>query len=328
MDVILHRDAYERVSDRLDDFAGKVRFLCLQADGSFSHAGGPAERGNFSPEGFWLSMDMARDGLMKQSFDLMCAGTVRWMQTFNAGLNSPRYRDLIEAGVRITNSSAQAVAIAEYTLAQVLAVAHPIDEQRAAQAAGEWKRTPFREISRTTWLIIGYGHIGKEIARRAAAFGARILAVRRSDAADDLAALTAKLEALPELLPQADVVVLACPLNKQTKGLADQAFFAAVKEDAILVNIARGGLIVDEALLGCLDSGRMKAAILDVFDPEPLPADNAYWRHPRVRVTGHTSFNGDGTAGRGDELFLRNLENFVAGSALENEVDPADVLDQ
>jgi phosphoglycerate dehydrogenase-like enzyme len=325
MDVILHHAAYERVRHRVEDLSGNVRFLCLEADGSITLEGERIESGDCAPEGFWLSMDMIGDGLIPQSFDLICAGSVKWLQTFNAGLDNPRYRDVIGAGVRITNSSAQAVAISEYVLAQVLAVSHPIDEQRAAQDAHEWKRTPFKEISRSTWLIVGYGHIGKETAKRVAAFGARIMVVRRRDAADELVSLTARPDALPELLPEADVIVLACPLTAETRGMADAAFFAAVKQDAILVNIARGGLIDDQALLDCLNSGRLKAAVLDVFEPEPLPADSTYWDHPRVRVTGHTSFNGDGTAARGDDLFVRNVHNYVAGDVLENEVDPTDL---
>lgn len=323
MDVILHRAAHDRVREQLADVADKVNFLCMEVGGGFTLDGAAVELSDYAPEGFWLSMDMIPDGLVPASFDLMCAGSVKWMQTFNAGLDNPRYADVAKAGVRVTNSSAQAVAIAEYTLAQVLSVTQPIDQQRAAQAAREWKRIPFRELSRMTWLIVGYGHIGKETAKRAAAFGSRILVVRRGDTPADLAEVTAKMDALPELLPQADVIVLACPITDETRDMADEKFFAAVKPGAILVNIARGGLIVEDAILQNLDNDGLEIAILDVFEPEPLPAESPFWAHPRVRVTGHTSFNGNGTFARGDDLFVNNLRHYLAGEALDNEVDLA-----
>jgi len=127
---------------------------------------------------------------------------------------------------------------------------------------------------------------------------------------------------LPSLLPEADVVVLACSLNASTRDLANEAFFKAMKPGSILVNIARGGVVVDEALLAALDRKAPAVAILDVFHQEPLPATSPYWAHPQVRVTAHTSAAGSGTVPRGDKLFLSNLKRYAAGEPLLNEVDP------
>ena len=110
----------------------------------------------------------------------------------------------------------------------------------------------------------------------------------------------------------------------ETESLADQAFFAALKPGAILINVARGGLIDDAALLAGLDNGQVSAAVLDVFRTEPLPKDSPYWDHPGVHVSAHTSYAGNGTLARGDALFLNNLERYVQGQPLLNEVTGAD----
>ncbi len=228
--------------------------------------------------------------------------------------------------MRICNSSAQAVAISEYVMAHALNLIHPVELQRELQARKEWKRTPFREISRTNWLIVGYGPIGQELAKRVKAFGATTAVVRRSPATSDLVDKAGTMADLEGLLPEADVIVLACALNDDTRGFADGRFFAAVKEDAILVNVARGALIDDSAMIDALDNGRLAAAVLDVFHQEPLPQDNPLWSHPKVRVTPHTSFAGNGGRARWDQFFLDNIARFVNGEALEAEVDPKDIV--
>jgi phosphoglycerate dehydrogenase-like enzyme len=322
MNVILHHQAYQRIQQRLDELALPVGVLILDDDGNMTRDGHPIDLDKAAPEGMWFSMDMASSGILGRCFDMVVRSpTIKWMQTFNAGLDNPRYREVEAKGIRVTNSSAQAVAISEYVLAHVLSLYHPIDAQRLAQADKTWRNTPFGELSRSTWLIIGFGHIGQEVARRAKAFDARVLGVRRRDLATPLADRTGTLTDLPDLLPEADIVVLACPHTQETENLADAAFFAALKKDAILVNIARGGLIDDAALLAALDRGDLRAAILDVFRTEPLPKDSPYWEHPGVHVSAHTSYAGNGTIPRGDALFLSNLERYVGGQPLLNEVE-------
>jgi len=323
MDVVLHHQAYQRVRERLEQLDLPVGFLLIDDDGNVTRDGNAVDVSEAAPEGMWFSMDMAYSGILGQCFDMVVQSrSIKWMQTFNAGLDNPRYREVLENGIRVTNSSAQAVAISEYVLAHVLSLYQPIDAQRLAQADKQWRNTPFNELSRSTWLIIGFGHIGQAVAKRAKAFDARILGVRRSDQPTPLADRVGTMKDLPTYLPEADVVVLACPHTEETENLADQAFFAALKKDAVLVNIARGGLIDDAALLAALDRGDVRAAILDVFRTEPLPEESPYWGRPDVHVSAHTSYAGNGTVPRGDELFLSNLERFVRGQPLINEVDP------
>ena len=189
----------------------------------------------------------------------------------------------------------------------------------------EWKNTPYRELGHTRWLMFGFGNIGHEIAKRIKPFGVDLTVVRRNPAPDGLADRVIALPEMSALLPGADVVVLACALNDETRNLCDDAFFKAMKPGAVLINIGRGGLVDEDALKAGLDRDQPAHAVLDVFQTEPLPADSWFWDHPKVRVSAHTSNSGDGNLGRGDDLFLENLRRYLAKQPLLNEADPSEV---
>lgn len=320
MQLLLTEAALKRVGERLRLMAPDLDIVSVSPDGTLSR-----DAAEVDPELFWMSLDAFGAGL-GHFFKHIGQGTRgRWVQTFNAGLDNPVFRIPFQKGLRVSKSSAQAVPIAEYVVAHAVSLLHPIAAQQAAQDAGDWKRIPFVEIGHSHWLIVGFGNIGHEIARRVKPFGATITAVRRSGAADPLVDRMASTAQLPQLLPQADVVVLACALTDETRDLADAAFFAAMKPGAILINIGRGELVDEDALRAGLDAGRPGFAVLDVFRTEPLPAGAWPWSHPRVRVTAHASNAGDGTLRRGDELFLENLRRFLAGETLLNEASPSEV---
>jgi phosphoglycerate dehydrogenase-like enzyme len=324
MEILLHKLTYERVRGRLDALGLDLQVTCVDADGAYSRNGVGVEPEDVHPEVFWLSLDFFDTRQVSDSFDMVLRpGTVKWMQTFNAGLDRGRYREVLDAGVRLTNSSAQAVAISEYVMAQVLNLLHPFEAQQQAQSERAWVATPFSELSQSTWLTIGFGPIGQAVAARARSFGAHILAVRRGADSLGLSDEVGRLDDLPAFLPRADVIVLACALNDATRHVANTEFFKHVKQDAILLNVARGGLVDDAALLACLDAGRLKKAVLDVSAPEPPDPDSPYWSHPRVRLTAHTSWFGDGTIPRGDDLFFDNLVRYVRGEPLDMEVGPS-----
>ena len=328
IDVALHQAGFDRIAERLEALKLPVRLLLLQRDGRYLLNGRQVALAENPPEAAWLSLDVGVAGQFGSMIDdLLAAGGTRWLQTFNAGLDDPRYVDIARAGIRVSASSAQAVAISEYTFAHVLNVYQPIEAQRRLQATKEWKRLPFRELSRATWVIVGFGNIGREVAKRAKAFGSRVLAVRRRPEPSPLADEVAGIEALPRMLSEADVVVLSAPHTRETERMADAGFFGALKKGAILVNVARGGLVDDAALLRALDDGTVSTAVLDVFEPEPLPTDDPYWSHPKVRLTAHSSFAGEGTIHRGDDLFLTNLPRYLAGEPLVNEVDVSYLLE-
>lgn len=325
--VAMYDKSYEHIGARLDALGLDIEVLTFGKDGQFQVDGAAVSPAEIDVDYLWLSTHLNADNAQKTAFDLALAcKSVGVMQTFNAGLDNPVYKKISDKGVRICNSSAQAVAIAEYTMAHVLSLLHPIDTQRDQQARKEWKMAPFREIWRTNWLIIGYGPIGQALAKRVKAFEANTTVVRRSPATSDVVDRAGTMADLEEYLPDADVIVLACPLNDETRGFANADFFASVKPGAILVNIARGKLIDDGAMIAALDDGRVSHAVLDVFHTEPLPEDDPLWSHPKVRLTPHTSFAGSGGRTRWDELFLDNVSRFVKGEPIWSEVDPKDIV--
>jgi phosphoglycerate dehydrogenase-like enzyme len=324
--VAMYDKSYDYIRPRLDALGLDIVVRTFSRDGMFLIDGVKIAPENVDVDYFWLSTHLNADQYRDGALDLVTVcKSVGVLQTFNAGLDYPGYKKISNKGTRICNSSAQGVAIAEYTLGQVLSVLQPIELQRSLQSKKQWQTTPFREISQTSWLIVGFGPIGQETAKRVKAFGASVSVVRRSPSPLPLADTVGTIADLPTMLPAADIIVLACPLNDATRGFVDNAFFAAVKPGAILVNVARGGLVEDAALIAALDSRRLATAILDVFHEEPLPADNPLWTHPNVRLTPHTSFAGSGSRSRWDSLFLDNIARFAKGQPLVSEVNPKDI---
>jgi phosphoglycerate dehydrogenase-like enzyme len=316
----------EHIGERLKTLGLDIKLATFGKNGKYRIDGTEVAPADAAIDYLWLNSNINLDNFQAGAFDIALATkSIGVLQTFNAGLDHPFYKKIAAKGTRICNSSAQGVAIAEYVMAQVLSVVHPIQQQRDLQAAKQWKVTPFRELSQMNWLIAGFGPIGQEVATRVKAFGTTTSVIRRSPSPSPVADKVGTMADLKAFLPVADVIILACSLNAETRGMADAAFFALVKEGAILVNIARGALIDDDALIAALDKGRLATAILDVFHEEPLPPANALWSHPRVRVTSHTSFAGSGVRGRWDRLFLDNIGRFVKGEKLVSEVNPGDL---
>jgi phosphoglycerate dehydrogenase-like enzyme len=325
--IAMYDKSLEHIGERLDALGLDIDVITFGKDGQFRIDGAAVPPGEIAVDYLWLSSHLNPDGAQKTAFDLALAcKSLGVLQTFNAGLDNPVYKKISDKGVRICNSSAQAVAIAEYTFGQVLSLLQPIGRLQEQQARKEWKPAPFREIWRTQWLIVGYGPIGQELSKRVKAFDATTTVVRRSPATSALVDRAGTMADLERFLPEADVVVLACPLNDETRGFAGERFFAAVKEGAILVNVARGPLIDDAAMIAALDESRLATAVLDVFQTEPLPEDDPLWSHPKVRLTPHTSFAGKGGRARWDELFLDNIARNVQGEPLLHEVEPSDIV--
>jgi len=325
MQALLLRAPYDRIAERLAALAPDLDVVILEPDGGLTLRGAPFDAAGLKPQIWWLSLD----AFGKRGGDyfprLAASPDARWVQTAFAGLDNPMFKPLARETLTVTNSSAQAPAIAEYVTIHALSLLHPIAEQAAHQRAHQWTPVNFREVGQTRWLIVGFGNIGREIAQRARAFGAQVEAVRRSPDPEGLADAVSTLADLPQTLPEADVVVLACALNEETRNLADAAFFAAMKPGAILINIGRGGLVDEDALRAGLDRNQPAHAVLDVFQTEPLPADAWFWDHPQVRVTPHASNRGELTGGRGDELFLTNLALYLRGEPMRNVTRAADI---
>ena len=254
------------------------------------------------------------------------APNLRWMHLPNAGVDHPVFGRLLERGVRLTTSSgATAEPIAQTAIAGLLALARGFPRWWAAQRRREWaphrrEQTP-RDLRGQTMVVIGVGAIGNEIASLAQALRLHVVGVRRRprterDHVDELHPPSA----LDGLLPRADWLVLACPLTDETRGVITAAALARLPATAHVINVARGQIIDEPALISALRDGRLAGAYLDVFAEEPLPADSPLWDLPNVIISPHDSAASTGNSARVSELFLCNLERWLRGDPLENEV--------
>ena len=330
-EILVSRVAYDRWTGLVHDAAPDARWVTVTAAGELAGATGAgapdaAPGRDPRPDAMWLSIDSFFDGTVKPLVELaLRSETLRWVHTASAGVDAAFFGELADRGVRISTTHVNGISIAEYVLAQVLACYQPHERWRADQAKGVWRRVEFREVYGTTWLVIGLGGIGASVAERARAFGATVIGVRRSPTGREPVDELVSPADLVDHLPRADVVVLAVPGSDTTDGLVDRAFLAAMKPGSILVNVARGSLVDETALIDALDRGVPERAVLDVFDTEPLPSDNSLWRHPSVIATAHTSAGGTGRHDRSAVAFADNLRRFVNGAPIEHEVATADL---
>ncbi len=326
MQILMTESAFKRAGAQVAEIAPQAEIITVTGRDGFARKGQPVAAETVDPEITWVSLDSHGGGQMGALVGRILKGkAARWTQVFSAGLDAPIFRTILEKGVRISKSSAQAIPIAEYVVGHGVSLQIPIQAQAAAQAKREWTRTPYVELGNTRWVLAGFGSIGQEIAKRIKPFGVHLTVVRRHPAPDPMADAVVGLDGFKAASAEADVVVLACALNDDTRHMCDAAFFQALKPGAILINIGRGGLVDEAALKAGLDRNQPAHAVLDVFETEPLPADAWFWKHPKVRVSAHTSNSGDGNLARGDALFLDNLRRFLANEPLRNEADPSEV---
>ena len=324
--LILFEPAHRRVAAALTRLAPDLELALVSNTGAITLDGAPIDEEAAQADWGWFSADSGFGVAGRALFVAMLKSQrLAWVHTGAAGVDGPVWRQLVDKGAQLTTGHGQAISIAEYVMAGVLAHFQRLPERRAEQAARRWTRLPFREVAGTRWLVVGFGAIGEAVAERARAFGADITGVRRSGAPHPAADRMARLADVRSLLREADVVVLAAPLNAETAGLADAAFFAAMQPRSLLVNVGRGGLVDEAALLAALDAGAPEHAVLDVFRTEPLPDDSPLWSHPRVSLTAHASAFGSGQTARNDALFLENLRRRLAGEPPLYEADPRDL---
>jgi phosphoglycerate dehydrogenase-like enzyme len=326
MRLIIYEPAFRRIEGKIAPCLDKLDLLLVDSQGQITSDGMLIDQEQAQPDAGWSGADaMGGAGGRAILISMLKSHRLSWVHTGAAGVDNQVWGQLVDKGAVLTTGHGQAVSIAEYVLAEVMAHFQRVAERRAEQAAHKWTRLPFREVAGTRWLLVGFGAIGQAVAERAKGFGAHVDAVRRSGTAHALADRVIALADVKTLLPQADVVVLSPPLNDETRGLAGAAFFAAMKPRALLVNVGRGGLVDEAALLAALDKGVPEHAILDVFSAEPLPADSPFWSHPKVSLTPHASAFGSGAGARNDEMFVENLKRRLAGEPLLYEADARDL---
>jgi phosphoglycerate dehydrogenase-like enzyme/glyoxylase-like metal-dependent hydrolase (beta-lactamase superfamily II) len=266
---------------------------------------------------------------------------LRWIQIAHAGVEKDLVPELVNSNITVTNlQRLHGPNVADQALALLLALTRGLAPELHRQAtlgkasldadrADRWQKlkdaSKAQELHGKTMLIVGLGGIGTQIARRAEAFGMRVMAIDPNEAIVKPAFVFSldRPAKMLELLPRADVVVLACPLTKETRGMFGKAQFGAMKNSAYLINIARGGLVREQELQSALADSRIAGAGLDVTDPEPLPDIHPLWKMPNVVISPHLGGQSDGARDRAWRLFRENVRRFVAGEPLLCVVDKA-----
>ena len=254
------------------------------------------------------------------------APRLRWLQLTSAGLDRAARSGLLEGDLMVTSASGlHATPIGEYVLALMLMFCKGAHRFLRAQERREWMRYMPQELYGKTVGVVGAGHIGSEVARLARAFGCRVLAIRRSvteRTADEADGELLPPAELPFLLRESDFVVLAVPLTDETRHLIGEAELRTMKQTAVLINIARGPVVDQEALVRALKEGEIAGAGLDVFEQEPLPPESELWEMENVIMSPHISGGTEIYNQRAAGIFCENLRRYLAGEKLMNLADP------
>jgi phosphoglycerate dehydrogenase-like enzyme len=245
--------------------------------------------------------------------------SVRWIHVLGAGIDGFPL-DAVGDRALTCSRGASAPAIAEFVLAAMLAFEKRLPGCWITEPPDQWNAGSLGGLEGRTLGLIGLGAIGTEVARRALAFDMDVVALRRSDRPAPLAAITRATD-LGSLLASSDHVVVAAPATTRTQRLLDAAAFDRVRRGVHLVNVARGTLVDNDALLAALDDGRVGRATLDVVDPEPLPAGHRFYAHPGVRLTPHISWSSPKSLVRTMDLFVDNVDRYRSGRPLLGAVD-------
>ena len=270
--------------------------------------------------GFGISRDL-----------FLAAPRLRWVHSAAAGARASLFPEMCESGVVLTNSAGiYAEPLAEWAMAAVFYFARGFDVAERGARECRWPYDemaafghPQREVAGSTIGIVGYGGIGRSIGSRAKALGIRVLAVRsRSrDAVPEGADEGFGPEGLAEVLERSHYVVLSLPETLVTTGLIGASELARMRPDSVLLNLSRGGIVDEDALVDALGSGRIRGAALDVFREEPLPADSPLWTLENVLITPHAGAISPRFWEREMDLMVSNVGHYLAGGRMENVVD-------
>ena len=296
---------------RLADGWPQVRFLTLAPGGDLPGGGAEADA-------------VLRVALKKPELSavLRAAPGVRWVHTSTAGFDWAMVPEIEERGIVLTRSAASyAVPIGEFTLALIATLVKRLPQLAAAQREQTWETIEPPELADLTVGIVGAGAIGHEVAWRCRALGMRVVGLKRTPMPLEHFDEVLGPDRLHDLLERSDVVVVACPLTDETRGLIDAAAFEAMKRTAYLINVARGPIVGEGALLEALRDERIAGAAMDAFDDEPLPQGHPLWDAPNFLVTPHTSFKSPRNIDRILDEFGENLDRFLRGEPLHNALE-------
>lgn len=269
-------------------------------------------------------------GYSLRAEQLKHAKKLKWIHSTAAGVAQLMYPELRESGVSVTNPRGVfSVPMAEHTLGLMIAMARNFPDSLRFQDQAKWGQQQLwdlpqqlSELSGKTLLIVGFGSIGHELAKRARAFDMRVWGVTRSGKGDaNLAERIVPASELHTVLPEADYVVIAAPETTETRKLIGAAEISRMKRGARLINVGRGSLLNEDALIAALESGHLAGGGLDVTGIEPLPENSPLWKAPNLFITPHTSAVSDRLWQRETTLLIELLELWFSGQPLKNVVD-------
>jgi phosphoglycerate dehydrogenase-like enzyme len=294
--------------ERLGGIPDGLRLDCYRADGN-------DYPDSIADVEFYVLPYMKGAEVLERAGDMR---SLQVIQTLTAGVEN--FLPHVPDGVTLCNAAGvHDASTAELALALTLASGRHLDEFARNQPEGRWRSRPGTSLADRRVLIIGYGHIGPAIERRLAGFEvASVTRVARR--ARDGEPTVHGIDALPDLLPDAEVVILIAPLTPETEGMIGADQLKLLPDDALVVNVARGKLVNTEALVAETESGRLRAA-LDVTDPEPLPPDHPLWRIPNVLIAPHVGGASSAFFPRADRLIAAQLRRFAAGEELDNVIE-------
>lgn len=259
------------------------------------------------------------------SDQLRAAPKLQWLHVPTAGVDRPIFQEMLRRGVRLsTSSGANAEAVAHTALMGVMVLARGGLKWMASQRAHQWQ--PLRgadaqaDLGGQTAIVIGHGPVGRDIARLLEALGLRVYKLRHTPQPGDEAQGIYGYAALPQLASEAHWLVIACPLTEATRHLVNEAVLRALPRGACIVNVGRGGVVDESALLAALADGQIAGAHLDVFEQEPLPRDSPFWDMPNVLVSPHNAGSSQKYGERCVHIFLDNLARWTRGEPLMQEV--------
>jgi phosphoglycerate dehydrogenase-like enzyme len=314
--VLTGRDAFGSMRDRILEAAPGTRLIPISAEGV---ADEPVDEVEVLLRGWSLGSD-ALDRLVGR------APKLRWIHSVSVGVESMLTPCVRLRGLTVTNGRGVfSVPIAEYVMTMILAICRRLPQLMELQRERTWQPIEALELADATIGLLGVGGIGREVARLASPFGPRIVAVRRRPDAAPVPGVEVlgDLQAMPELLAVSDFVVLALPFTGETESLIDDDALASFKPGGWLINVARGALVDETAMLRALRGGRIGGAVLDTFREEPLPETSPFYRLSNCIVTPHTSWSSAAVLGRTFDVFCDNLRRYRASQPLEYLVDLA-----
>jgi len=256
---------------------------------------------------------------------LPLATRVKWIHALSAGVEKVLSPELVESPVPLTNGRGVfGPALAEFSIAAMLFFAKDLRRLIRQQAAARWEQFDVAFLRDQTLGVIGYGGIGREVARLAHALGMKVLALRRrapSSDTDPILERSFTREQLNEMLSLSDYVLAATPLTPETQGMLGPGEFHFMKNTAVFINVGRGAVVVESALISALNQSGIRGAALDVFETEPLPSDHPFYRMENVLLSPHCADHTTGWMELAVKQFIENFERFLGGQPLEFIVD-------